>query len=204
MKTLRPSDPQTFRPSDLQTFRPNNMRTKLTLLMLMVSFTAVIAQPDKRLASNPAVNYDWQPGYVNITEIAGGPGLSATAFPYSKYYFGITTVNGYQFTRNIKAGIGVGVHVHNEATLFPAYIDARFSFNGQRWVPFFAAAGGLNLNFKDLTNGTWLFINPSAGIRYVAANRRAVTFSAGLMTMAGEGQRHSFISFKAGMELKKR
>ncbi len=27
---------------------------------------------------------------------------------YSKYYYGITTVAGYQFTRNIKAGAGRG------------------------------------------------------------------------------------------------
>ncbi len=181
-----------------------DMKTKLSLLLLLTCIIGANAQPDQRIAKTPKVNYDWQPGYVNITEIVGGPGLSATTFPYSKYYFGITTVNGYQFTRNIKAGIGVGIHMHNEATLFPAYIDARYSFSAQEWIPFFAAAGGLSLNFNDLTNGTWLFINPSAGVRYVAANRISFTFSAGLMTMAGEGQRHSFLSLKAGIELKKR
>lgn len=180
------------------------MKAKLTLILLTVTVSIMMAQPDKRIARIPAVNYDWQPGYVNITEIVGGPGLSATEFPYSKYYTGITTFNGYQFTRNIKAGIGVGIHWHNEATLFPAYIDARYSFSAQRVVPFFAAAGGLALNFNDLDNRSWLFINPSVGVRYVAANRMAVTFSAGLMSMAGEGNRHSFVSFKAGMEFKSR
>lgn len=180
------------------------MKTKLSLLLCALSVSTVMAQPDNRIARDPAVNYDWQPGYINITELAGAPGLSSTQYPYSNYYFGITTVNGYQFTRNIKAGIGIGIHMHNEATLFPAYIDARYSFNAQRWVPFLAAAGGLNLNFREPVNGTWIFINPSAGIRYVAANRTAVTFSAGLFSMAGEGQRHSFISLKAGLELKKR
>jgi len=179
-----------------------DMRARLTLLMLIISLAAANAQPDKRIANTPAVNYDWQAGYVNITEIVGGPGLSATAYPYSKYYFGITTVNGYQFTRNIKAGIGLGIHMHNEATLFPVYIDARYSFSAQEWVPFIAAAGGLALNFSDVESRTWIFLNPSAGVRYVAANRMAVTFSAGLMSMAGEGTRHSFISFKAGMEFR--
>ncbi len=180
------------------------MRSKLTLLLLIISLAAAMAQPDRRIAKNPAINYDWQAGYVNIVEIVGGPGLSATEYPYSKYFFGITTVNGYQFTRNIKAGVGLGIHMHNDATLFPAYIDARYTFSAQEWVPFIAAAGGLALNFSNLENQTWIFLNPSAGVRYVAANRMAVTFSAGLMSMAGEGTRHSFISFKAGMEFKSR
>jgi hypothetical protein len=180
------------------------MKIKLSILLLLVGITGAHAQPDNRIARTPAVNYDWQAGYVNITEIVGGPGMSATEYPYSRYYFGITTVNGYQFTRNIKAGVGLGIHIHNEATLFPAYIDARYSFSAQQWVPFIAASGGLALNFKDLENRTWIFLSPSAGIRYVAANRTAVTFSAGLMSMAGEGTRHSFISLKAGIEFKSR
>ena len=180
------------------------MRTKLSLLLLLTSIIGLYAQPENRIARIPAVNYDWQPGYVNITEITGGPGLFSTQYPYSRYYFGITTVNGYQFTRNIKAGIGLGIHRHNEGTLFPAYIDARYSFSAQRWVPFFAAAGGVNFNFSNLVSGSWLFINPSVGIRYVAATRTAVTLSAGLMSMAGDGERHSFASFKVGIELKTR
>lgn len=180
------------------------MKIKVTLLLLAFSVSVLNAQTDKKIAMNPAVNYDWRAGYVNITEMVGGPGISATAFPYSRYYFGVTTINGYQFTRNIKAGIGVGIHMHNEATLFPLFMDARFSLNAQRVIPFFAAAGGVALKFSDLSNGSWLYINPSLGVRYVAANRTAVTFSAGLMSMAGEGQRHSFISLKAGMEFKSR
>ncbi len=46
---------------------------------------------------------------------------------------------GYQFTRNIKAGAGLGVHMHNDGTLFPVFIDARYSFSAQKFVPFIAA-----------------------------------------------------------------
>lgn len=178
------------------------MKKRFTLFAMLVISVAAVGQPDERIARTPAVNYDWKSGYMNITEIVGGSGLGTTTYPYSKYYFGITTVNGYQFTRNIKAGIGLGIHKHNEGTLFPAFVDARFSFNSQKVVPFLAAAGGLVLNFEELTSRSWIFINPSAGIRYVAADRRAVTFSVGMMTMAGEGNRHSFINFKAGFEFK--
>ena len=179
------------------------MRTKLTLILLAVSMTAVLAQTGRTKVARSAEYFlDWRPGYVNITEITGGPGIGTTTFPFSKYYVGITTVNGYQFTRNIKAGIGVGVHRHNDGTLFPIFLDARYSFNSQEFVPFIAAAGGVALNFNDLAERSWIFINPSAGIRWVVARRTGISFSAGLMTMAGEGTRHSFINFKLGLELK--
>ena len=179
------------------------MKSAVISLLLVLPFVTLLAQPDRsNVARSPKFFFDWRPGYVNITEFVGGPGISATSFPYSKYYYGFTTVNGYQFTRNIKAGIGVGLHRHNEGTLFPLYLDARYSFSAQEFVPFIAAAGGLALNFNDLANNTWLFINPSVGVRWVVANRTGLSFSAGLMSMAGEGTRHSFISLKLGLELK--
>ncbi len=177
------------------------MKSNLTFLFLVLFLSNAAGQPDDRVAKTPKINYDWQPGYVNITEFTGGPGLSTTNVPYAKYYYGITTVNGYQFTRNIKAGIGVGIHKHNEGTLFPVYLDARYSFNANELVPFIAAAGGLALDFNDL-NTTRVFINPSLGIKWVVANRTGLSFSGGVMTMSGGSGRNSFVSFKLGLELK--
>ena len=181
------------------------MKTKLTLILLVISIGTMLAQPGRsKVARSPEYFLDWRPGYVNITELTGGPGLSGTTDPFSKYYYGITTVNGYQFTRNLKAGIGVGIHIHNEGTLFPLFLDTRYSFNAQEFVPFIAAAGGLAMNFNDLAERSWLFINPSVGIRWIVARRTGISFSAGIMSMAGDGTRNSFISFKLGMELKGR
>jgi len=178
------------------------MKFIFSFLLLLTIFPATVsAQPDDRIAKTPKLNYDWQPGFVSITELTAAPGINLTNEPYAKYYFGISTVAGYQFTRNIKAGIGVGVHRHNEGTLFPVFVDARYSFSTQEVVPFIVAAGGLSLNFKEL-NQSYLFINPALGIKYVAANRVGVSFSTGLMIMSAAGGRDSFINFKLGLEFK--
>jgi len=178
------------------------MKTNLTLLLLIIFIGTAAGQVDDKVAKSPKLNYDWQPGFVSITELTGAFGLSQTSDELSRYYYGITTVAGYQFTRNIKAGVGVGVHRHNGGILYPLYLDLRYSFSAQEIVPFFAGAGGIMLNFNELNN-TRVFINPSAGLRYVASKRTAVTFSTGLMvTTGGPNARKSFLNFKLGLEFK--
>lgn len=178
------------------------MRTRLTLLLFLISITGAYAQPNQRIAKTPKVTYDWQPGFVSITELTGAIGLGENESELSKYYYGITSVASYQFTRNVKAGLGAGIHIHNEGVLFPLYFDARYSLTAQDLVPFFAAAGGIALDSESLDN-TRIFINPSAGIRYVAAKRTGITFSTGIMvTTGGPYARKSFLNFKLGLELK--
>jgi len=179
------------------------MRKILTSILLVLSMGTILAQPDERIAKTPKINYDWRPGFVSITEVTAAIGLGITENELSKYYYGITTVAGYQFTRNIKAGAGAGVHVHNDGTLFPLYLDIRYSISAQEIVPFFAGAGGIALDFTNLVDNTRVFINPSAGIKYVAANKIGVSFSTGLMvTTGGSDARKSFVNFKLGVELK--
>jgi hypothetical protein len=179
-----------------------HMKIRLFLLLLVVPSVVAVSQPNQRLARTPKVTYDWQPGFVSITELTGAIGLSATVSDLSRYYYGITTVAGYQFTRNVKAGLGAGVHVHNEGMLFPLYLDARYSLSAQDVMPFFAAAGGIAIDTEMLDN-TRIFINPSVGVRYVAAKKTGITFSTGLMvTTGGPNARKSFVNFKLGLELK--
>ena len=108
----------------------------------------------------------------------------------------------YQFTRNIKAGAGAGVQFHNGGTLFPVYLDIRLNLNSQDIVPFISGAGGIMLDFTELDN-TRIFINPLAGVRFVAANRTAISLSTGLMvSTGGPASRKSYLNFKLGLELK--
>ena len=179
------------------------MRTKLTLLLFLACLVGANAQPDERIARTPKVTYDWRPGFISITEATYAFGLGQITDELSRYYFGITTIAGYQFMRNVKAGAGVGIHIHNEGTLYPLFIDMRFNLNAQEMVPYVSAAGGLLFNFTDLNNETRVFINPSVGLKYVAANRKSVSFSTGLMvTTGGPNARKSFVNFKLGFELK--
>ena len=179
------------------------MKSLLTSLLFLLLFLSTAAgQSDDKVAKTPKLNYDWRPGFISITELFGGPGLNLTTDPYSKYYYGITTIAGYQFTRNIKAGAGLGVQMHNEGALFPLFIDARYSFSAQKFVPFIAAAGGVTLGFQNQNFTPWIFINPSLGIKWVVANKTGLSFSGGLMTMSGGAGRNSFASFKLGIEFK--
>lgn len=178
------------------------MRTKLSLLLLLISITGVYSQPNQRIARSPKVTYDWLPGFVSITELTVAPGLGLTSDALSKYYYGITTVAGYQFSRNIKAGLGAGVHFHNEGTLFPLFLDARYNLNSQELIPYISAAGGVALDVNVIED-TRVFINPSVGVRYVAARRTCLVFSTGLMiTTGGPNARKSFVNFRLGAELK--
>lgn len=172
------------------------------MFILALSLAAASAQPNQRIAKAPKVTYDWLPGFVSITELTAAPGLGKTSDPLSKYYYGITTIAGYQFSRNIKAGVGAGVQIHNEGTLFPLFLDARYNLNSQVLIPYVSAAGGIALDINVLEE-TRVFINPSVGVRYVAARRACLVFSTGLMvTTGGPDARKSFVNFKLGVELK--
>ncbi len=173
-------------------------------LMAVMPFMTATGQTENIINLSDKLNYDRLPGFISITELTGGPGMSLTDAPYAKYYFGITSIAGYQFTRNLMAGGGTGLHFHNDGTFLPLFLDARFSLNANDFVPFFGAAGGVTINLSDPDSRTWIFINPSIGIRWVAADRRSVSFSAGLMTMSGELNRNSFINFKLGLGIKGR
>jgi len=180
------------------------MRTKLTLILLAISIGTLLAQPDPRIARTPKINYDWQTGFVSITELTGAIGLGITEDDLSGYYYGLTTIAGYQFARNIKVGAGAGIHVHQDGTLFPLFLDLRYSFNSRELVPFLAGDGGIMLDFSNIED-TRVFLNPSAGLKYLASNRIGVSFSTGLIVSAGgPNARKSFINFKLGIEFKGR
>jgi hypothetical protein len=178
------------------------MKTRLTLFFLVLSLTAAQSQPDERIARSPKINYDWQPGLVVVLEGTGASGLAKVSDPLSKYYYGFSALAGYQFSRNIKAAAGAGVHIHNGGTLFPLYLDLRLNLNSQEIIPFISGAGGVMLDFNEL-DYTRVFINPLLGVRFVIANKTAVAFSSGVMvSTGGPAERKSYINFKLGVELK--
>jgi hypothetical protein len=171
-------------------------------LLAVMPFLSTNGQTETVITMSDKLNYDRLPGFISITELTGGPGIRLTDAPYAKYYFGITSLAGYQFTRNLMAGGGTGLHFHNDGTFLPLFLDVCLSLNANDFVPFFDARGGVAINLSDPDNRTWLFINPSIGIRWVAADRRSVSFSAGLMTLSGEENRNSFLNFKLGLGIK--
>jgi hypothetical protein len=178
---------------------------RLIICLLMVSpFLTASGQADNIIMLSDKMKYDQTPGFISITEMTGGVGMSLTDAPYAMNYFGVTSIASYQFTRNIMAGGGTGLHFHNDGTFLPLFLDARFSLNANDFVPFLGAVGGVSFNLSDPESRTWIFINPSIGIRWVAADRRSFSLSAGLMTMSGKVNRNSFINFRLGVGIKGR
>ncbi len=169
--------------------------------MLFVSLT--LNGQGNKIASRPAVRYDWRPGMVNTPELSYGFGLSETSVAYSHHYFGITNITGYQFSRNAKIGIGYGVQPHNEGLLLPIFVDARVSPSSGVAAPFLAASGGVAMSPGSFSSESRIFFAASGGVRYVVAKKRSVSFSIGLLSQAGgvEG-RSSFFQLKAGVEFK--
>lgn len=157
-----------------------------------------------RYARPGRMGMDWREGMVNIPEIGFGYGLAATTIPMSKWEASLTNVTGYQFTRNLKAGIGYGVQVYSDGVLVPLFIDTRVAMNGRMFIPFASLAAGVSLSPDDFKNSTRVFVNPAIGVRYIVKNNVSANLSAGVLVHDGKRSRASFVNVKLGMEFKGR
>ena len=80
---------------------------KLISIIVLVALAASLSGQGKK-AKIPPTPLNPLKGFANITEVTGGPGLSVTDMPYSKFIAGLTTVNGYQINKYFIAGAGTG------------------------------------------------------------------------------------------------
>ena len=141
-------------------------------------------------------------GFTNITELSGAVGLIKTDVPYSKYYFGITNVFGYDINRHFLAGLGLGVYSFNGGVMLPLYFDFRYTFNDRPFTPYLFGDGGVLFNI-DQFDASCLFVNPGIGIKHRLSDKLALNFGTGLFTqMSPVIDRSSFINFKLGLTFK--
>ena len=141
-------------------------------------------------------------GYYNLTEVSYGFGLGMIAPPYSQYFAGISTVNGWRFGNGLALGIGVGYFKYNEGYDVPLYLDPRFFMGRQRIKFFVAVPGGFLVNFKDFKDYSRVFGNPSVGLTVPLARSMHLSFSTGLFTqytLSKPHNRDSFINMKLGL-----
>ncbi len=180
------------------------MKRIISLLVLLMCVSCLYGQSHK-LAKSTAVKYDWKPGIVNTPEVSYGLGLGETSVGYSKDFIGLTNITGYQFSRNIKCGVGYGAQVHNGGTLFPLFFDVRFNTNMQKRVFFLAASGGCAASVSDFNSESRIMFAGYGGIRYIYWPKTAVVCSAGLQSQGGGAEgRSSFFVIKIGVEIKGR
>lgn len=145
---------------------------------------------------------DWREGLINIPEIGFGNGLAGTTIPMSEWEASLTNVTGYQFTRNLKAGIGYGIQVYPDGVLVPLFVDTRVAMNGRMMIPFVSLAAGASLSPDDFKNSTRVFVNPAIGVRRIVKNNISANLSVGVLVHDGKRSRASFLNVKLGMEFK--
>jgi hypothetical protein len=170
----------------------------LIILTFFISFLSYGQNSDKYL--NRSYRNVSENGFVNITEINQGVGLSNTDEPKSKNYLGFTTVFGNQFTRKYFGGIGVGYFSYDKGNLFPLYLDNRYSFHFKAISLFIYTSGGLLVALKDFDQLTKIFINPGIGVSRSISSRFDINLSTGVSVQMGDHiGRASFVDFKLGI-----
>jgi hypothetical protein len=138
------------------------MKRIVLLIILLVNITFLLNGQYRVVPNKPYTTLGSSPGWLSINEFTGGFGLHHNTHPYTKYFFGFTTVNGYQVNRNFFSGAGIGLSFYESGLLIPLFLDFRFAFNVSQLTPYIFGDGGLLLQVSDL-NSSKLFINPGVG-----------------------------------------
>jgi hypothetical protein len=137
-------------------------------------------------------------GYYNVTDLGF---LIGSTSNINRAPFSFLTVNGFQFTENFGAGIGVGVEFFTESYL-PMVLEAKYYFRKASFSPFAFVRGGYLIALEESANhyinhdypvwssflpppyyeckpkGGWM-INPGLGIRNMFNEHFGLVLSAG-------------------------
>jgi hypothetical protein len=173
-------------------------RTLLLISIILLAATNVSAQ-QKVSPNKPVQKLSPESGYITINEFTGGPGLGIVDAPYSKYFFGFTTIHGYQVDQSFIVAAGTGFSAYNGGSMIPLFMDFRYNFLISTFTPYVVGDGGILIN---TSGGIKLSINPAAGVRYTISRKIALNFSTGLFVQSGAGVRDSYLNFKLGVTFK--
>jgi hypothetical protein len=180
------------------------MKKLVILIILTFTITFLSYSQHSKKVTNPPYSDVSGNGFVNITEINEGVGLSNTDDPKSKNFLGFTTVFGNQFTRNIFGGIGIGYYSYDSGHLFPLYLDYRYSFYLKAIIPFIYTSGGFLVSTEEPDKLAKIYINPGIGVSRSISSRFEVTLSMGVNVQMGDHvARSSFLNFKLGIIFRK-
>jgi len=175
------------------------MKRSLVLATVILLAVSLVSAQEMVNPNMPYVSLRDSPGYITINEFNTGVGLGVTSVPYSKFFFGINTIHGYQINESFVVGGGTGVSFYNDGTLVPLFIDVRYRFLVNKFTPFLIGDAGLLFGGGE----TRLFVNGGGGIRYALNDKFSIHFGSGLWIQNGN-TRDSFINFKFGLTYKPR
>ncbi len=153
---------------------------------------------------------DPKSGYVNINEVTIGYGLGSRDVEYSNYFYGLTTVHGYEFNIepfNIKSNLtlcaGTGMLFYGDGAMFPLIADFRYAVNLRRISPFVFGNGGLLLSIDDVTDASLVYVNGGLGTKIRLGSKLNLTIGTGLLMQFGrEDKRDTFANLKVGVTFK--
>ena len=177
------------------------MKRAISFILIIFIATSIVIAQYKVVPNMPYSTLNTAPGFITINEATYGLGLSGTTAPFSKQFFGFTSVNGYQVNRNFIFAAGTGFSFYESGLLVPLFLDFRFSFYISHLTPYIFGDGGLLINVSDLNN-TKLFINPGIGARYTLSRGIALNLGAGILSQVDGTVRESFLNLKFGMVYK--
>ncbi|MGM0532351.1 MAG: hypothetical protein ACQER7_13480 [Bacteroidota bacterium] len=176
---------------------------KKAVLFALIAFISMSVSGQLVKPNSPKPSLDGGSGYITINEFATGYGLGGHTTPYSKGYFGFTSLHGYQANEIFLFGAGTGLLFYNDGLLIPLYLDMRVRLRFAALIPYLSGAGGMLLNPSDFNAGTRMFIHPSGGVMYTINKKLAASVGAGLQIQMGANiSRASFVTGKIGVAYK--
>ncbi len=139
-------------------------------------------------------------GFVNITELSGSSyGLRHAGSPNEDYYYGVTDILGYQIDKRFMVGAGFGFMTYDSSSLIPLFLEVRYTTCFKSINPWLFYDSGFLMDFKNIADGSQMFINPGVGLSLSFSPKIEVTLGAGLMMQMQPSHRTSFINFKLGV-----
>ncbi len=177
---------------------------KKAFIISIILITTVCASAQLVKQRRPSRSPYRKTGYiVTLNEFTFGAGMASQETPYSKSFFGVTTLLGYQANKTVMVGAGTGLLFYNDGLLIPVYADIRVNLMQDIIIPYLSGSGGILLNPSDFDAGIRTFINPFAGLMYPFKRNYAVNVGVGaFIQMAPNTSRANFVNLKAGVTYK--
>lgn len=144
-----------------------------------------------------SIRYENTSGFFNGTELNGAYGLAKVDVPYSHYYYGLTTVNGYAVNRRLFAGLGLGLINYHSGLTTPLYLDFRYNFFKSGFSPYVYSDCGVIFRYNESNQNPILFFNPGIGFFKGFSDKFGLNIGAGIL-MQRDIFKSSFVNLKIG------
>jgi len=177
----------------------------LTTILIFFAVSSAIYGQKRSFATRSYVTGGLKPRLINFTEFNGGLGYFTLDRDYSKRFISLTTIFGAGLAKNLTGGLGAGVSLYDDGTLFPLFADFRYFFIFGQMRVYILGDAGILLSSTRKVGETVLFVSPGAGITMPLGDNLSASLGAGLFTQLrqkdygmGEGS-DRFINVRLGI-----